>query len=345
MDMGVGEHEISRHVTNVPDNRLRAATVQRHNCGVDDRDPTGALLFSASAQRIVDYLNAHTPIPDWSVSRVAGGEQVHVHVHPETFLSVGQREPWPETFCVRMLDGASRFVPDSSVNPDYADHPLAQQVRAYAGMPLTDDLGQTFGTLCGVGPDPLTDVSEIDVELIELMADLLSSQLAMARTLDRQRRAAEIAEALAHTDALTGLTNRRGWDLLVQDAQQRIDAYGDLAAVAVIDLDGLKTVNDSAGHDAGDELICAAAAALSRTAGEADRLARYGGDEFVVLSNSVAVADLDAHFERFRSCLAEAGIAASIGHASTTPGLVTVMDAFALADANMYASKPARRTA
>lgn len=317
----------------------------RHTGRVDDRDPTGASLFSSTAQRIVDYLNAHTPIPDWSVSRVAGGEQVHVHVHPQTFLKVGQREPWPETFCVRMFAGASRIVPDSMASPDYADHPLAQQVRAYAGVPITDDFGHTFGTLCGVGPDPLADISDIDVELIELMADLLSSQLSMARTADRQRRAAEIAVALAHTDALTGLTNRRGWDLLVEDAQQRIDAYGDLVAVAVIDLDGLKAVNDSGGHDVGDDLIRDAAAALARAAGPADRLARYGGDEFVVLSNNVAVADLAAHFGRFRSSLAGAGISASVGFAPTNPGLVTVLDAFVRADAEMYTAKPSRRSA
>ncbi|MCW2830578.1 MAG: hypothetical protein JWP31_1270 [Aeromicrobium sp.] len=304
---------------------------------------TGADLFRESAQRIVDYLNVHTPIPDWSVTRIAGGEQVLVHVNAESLLIVGQRVPYPETFCVRMLEGAARLVPDSAADPDYADHPHAQMIRAYAGYPILDDQGTTFGTLCGLGPEPLVDPQAIDTELIALMGDLLSSQLAMSRTADRDRRAAEIAGALAHTDALTGLTNRRGWDVLVEDAQQRVDVYGDPVAVAVIDLDGLKSVNDAYGHEAGDELLRRVARVLDAAAGAGDRVARYGGDEFVVLANNVAVDDLTTHFDRFASALADEGISASMGCAASNAGLVTIRDAFRQADDQMYASKHARR--
>ncbi len=308
---------------------------------------SGADLFSASAQRIVDYLNAHTPMSDWSVSRVTNGEQVHLHVHDEGLLAVGQRVPWAETFCIRMLGGASRLVIDSQADPAYADHPDAAGIRSYAGFPILDDDGSTFGTLCGAGAEPLADADAVDAELIELMGELLSSQLAMARSADRDRRAAEIAEALAQRDALTGLTNRRGWDMLVADAQQRIDAYGDPVAVAVIDLDGLKAVNDAKGHNAGDELIRRAANALKAVAGSGDRVARYGGDEFALLSNNVTVADIPAHFGIFLDAMKSRGVDASIGHAATGPG-TSVTDAFAQADADMYASKlgrPATRRA
>lgn len=304
-------------------------------------DVDGADHFSASAQRIVDYLNAHTPMSDWSVSRVAGGEQVHVHVHDEGLLQVGQRVPWEETFCVRMLRGASRFVIDSHDDPDYADHPDAVGIRAYAGFPIMDDDGSTFGTLCGVGAEPLASMEAVDTELIALMGELLSSQLAMSRRADRERRAAEIADALAHRDALTGLTNRRGWDMFVADAQQRVDAYADPVAVAVIDLDGLKAVNDKRGHPAGDELIRRAANALTAVAGSGDRIARYGGDEFALLSNNVAVAELPAHFGIFMDAMAAHDVHASMGFASTGPG-ARVVDTFAKADADMYASKHAR---
>ncbi len=302
----------------------------------------GADIFSASAQRIVDYLNAHSPMPDWSVSRVAGGEQVHVHVHDEGLLEVGLRVPWEETFCIRMLDGASRVVIDSLSDPDYVDHPDAVGIRAYAGFPIIDDDGTTFGTLCGVGAEPIASADDVDFELVALLGDLLSSQLAMSRSADRERRAAEIAEALAHRDALTGLTNRRGWDMLVADAQQRVDAYGDLVAVAVIDLDGLKAVNDAKGHNAGDELIRRAANAMTAVASSSDRVARHGGDEFAVLSNNVAVDELPAHFGIFLDAMAAHGVNASIGFSATGPG-ASVIDAFAHADAEMYATKRAGR--
>ncbi len=304
----------------------------------------GADLFSASAKRIVDYLNANTPIPAWSVSRIAGGEQVHVHSHPEGILDVGLRVPWNDTFCIRMLNGASRLVLDSQADPAYADHPDASGVRAYAGFPIIDDDGSTFGTLCGVGPEPISDGDAVDAHLIELMGELLSSQLALSRSADRDRRAAEIAEALAQRDALTDLTNRRGWDMLVADAQQRVDAYGDPVAVAVIDLDGLKTVNDTHGHHAGDELLRTAGNALTQACGSGDRVARYGGDEFAVLSNNVAVADLPAHFGVFIDAMAARGVGASMGYAATGPG-ASVIDAFARADSEMYADKQSRANA
>jgi diguanylate cyclase (GGDEF)-like protein len=303
----------------------------------------GADLFSASAQRIVDYLNAHTPLPNWSVSRVAGGEQVHVHVHPDGLMDVGDRAPWEDTFCRRMTLGAAHVVPDSLSDPDYADLPDAQVVRSYAGFPITDADGSTFGILCGVGRDPLAGVGAVDEELIALMGDLLSSQLAMARGADRDRRQVEISQALANTDALTGLVNRRGWDLLVGDAQERVDAFGDPVAVAVVDLDGLKNVNDTLGHQAGDEKICSAAAALRSVAQPGDRVARYGGDEFAILSNNVAVADLPEHFGQFLGALSRYGVQASLGFSSTGPGVTTLAHAFATADAKMYVAKRARQ--
>lgn len=305
---------------------------------------TGADLFSSSAQRIVDYLNRHTPIADWSVSRVAGGEQVHVHVHPGELISVGTRAPWPTTFCNRMMLGAARVVVDSLNDPHYSDLPDAVAVRSYAGSPISDDDGTTFGILCGVGRKPLSGIDAIDAELIQLMGDLLSSQLAMARAADRGRREVEMADALANTDTLTGLVNRRGWDLLVGDAQQRVDSYGDLVAVGVIDLDGLKAVNDTLGHQAGDELLRRAGAALTAVELPIDRIARYGGDEFAILANNVAVADLAEHFGQFVEALAANGVEASLGFASTGPGDTSLIEAFAQADARMYETKQARRS-
>ena len=86
-------------------------------------------------------------------------------------------------------------------------------------------------------------------------------------------------EALAFTDTLTGTGNRNYMKLLLNDRvyQDAIDA------LVFIDLDGFKAINDTYGHDIGDEVLCECANRLHEIIREADTLIRHGGDEFVVL--------------------------------------------------------------
>lgn len=89
--------------------------------------------------------------------------------------------------------------------------------------------------------------------------------------------------SLAHTDALTGLLNRRSMQLELQAALAHC-APGRLVAVYLLDLDGFKPVNDRHGHDVGDELLVAVAQRLREVAGPSRPVARLGGDEFIVLA-------------------------------------------------------------
>ena len=98
-----------------------------------------------------------------------------------------------------------------------------------------------------------------------------------------ERRSTELElERMAYTDYLTGLPNRARFMAALEAARART-ADGDPSCVLLVDLDGFKAVNDVAGHDAGDQLLCEVAGALRSGARDRDLVARLGGDEFAVL--------------------------------------------------------------
>lgn len=99
---------------------------------------------------------------------------------------------------------------------------------------------------------------------------------------ERDKLSDELA-SLAQRDPLTGLFNRRRFDEELARAFAHARRYGSEVAAAMIDLDRLKHINDTLGHAAGDDALCAAATALTQTVRATDIVARLGGDEFAVL--------------------------------------------------------------
>ena len=94
-------------------------------------------------------------------------------------------------------------------------------------------------------------------------------------------------ETQAVTDSLTGLLNRRGFHQALDSALARVDRNGKRMAILYIDLDGFKRINDSLGHDAGDEILCRVARVLEACMRPYDIIARMGGDEFTALLDSL----------------------------------------------------------
>jgi diguanylate cyclase (GGDEF)-like protein len=134
------------------------------------------------------------------------------------------------------------------------------------------------------------------------------------------------AQARAATDPLTGLGNRR----LVEDALARTAAHSQRTgagfAVAMIDIDRFKSVNDTFGHEAGDALLVAIAGALTSETREYDVVGRRGGDEFIVLLPGLDAAQAAIAMERCRARIAGLRIGkppisatASFGIAATPP--------------------------
>jgi len=92
-----------------------------------------------------------------------------------------------------------------------------------------------------------------------------------------------LLDDLAHQDPLVELPNRRGFMRELRNLIARVGRYGESAAMLFVDIDGLKRINDSLGHRAGDEALIHVAGVLSGGVRESDWVARLGGDEFGIL--------------------------------------------------------------
>ena len=97
------------------------------------------------------------------------------------------------------------------------------------------------------------------------------------------------------TDPLTGVANRRGLLAAFEAESARAERGGEPLAIALIDLDDFKRLNDSLGHAAGDQALIQLAARARESLRPSDVLARFGGEEFVVLLPASDVAQAQRH--------------------------------------------------
>jgi diguanylate cyclase (GGDEF)-like protein/PAS domain S-box-containing protein len=155
------------------------------------------------------------------------------------------------------------------------------------------------------------------------------------------RKHAEQLAVIAATDPLTGLSTRRAWDAAIAQHMRHGPEDDRQLAVALLDLDGLKTVNDSRGHHAGDAALRAVAATLRKAVRDGDRVARFGGDEFAILIPGTTPEAMLALIERILGAVPEplsasAGIAMWHRHETADQLLQR-------ADAALYSAKRAGR--
>lgn len=163
------------------------------------------------------------------------------------------------------------------------------------------------------------------------------------------RKTAELhLEHVSTHDSLTGLYNRTHFDSEFNRLQNGLLLP---VSIVIVDLDGLKTVNDTAGHDAGDYLIISVARVLSEAVGTEGILARIGGDEFAALLPRIGQDAAQQIVQRIRSCQhyfnqanPRYAVDFSIGTATAHRG-GDIPKAFKHADAQMYADKMMRKAA
>ena len=161
-------------------------------------------------------------------------------------------------------------------------------------------------------------------------------------------RQADRLAALSETDALTGLFNSRGFSARLNAEVRRSRRYREPLSLLFLDLDGLKGINDCYGHRAGSETLRRVAHLIRSQLRETDAAARWGGDEFTILTpntgRDVALTLAERIRRRVAGSAAEWPLTASIGVATLTSDDATHGDSAALmrsADAAMYMAKNA----
>jgi len=127
-------------------------------------------------------------------------------------------------------------------------------------------------------------MTDAEATLVSAFADLMAITVDRARLLAAGNEQAEWAERVSHTDALTGLANARTLSRVLELEVARASRQGTDLSVVLFDVDGLATMNDAAGPAAGDDILREVAAVLAETVRLVDTVARWGGDEFLLVA-------------------------------------------------------------
>lgn len=252
-------------------------------------------------------------------------------------------------------------VRDASADARFRDNPLVTgdpNIRFYAGHPLVDSEGHALGTVCVIDrvPRQLDDAQrEALAALAEVVSGLLearrSNLLAERALADRefayrclQRYRSHLENRLAQ-DNLTGLLSRA-------ETERRSREYTDSGviapfALAVVDVDHFKRVNDLHGHAAGDSALKQIGQVINSHVSADDIAGRYGGEEFLLVLGCGSRDEMLATLERVRASVEALSLpfplTVSIGVALGSRGQDTVEDMFKRADAALYRAKAGGR--
>jgi diguanylate cyclase (GGDEF)-like protein len=242
-------------------------------------------------------------------------------------------------------DGRQVVVEDIAKDRLWVDF---RELAAEAGLaacwstPIRSVAGRVLGTFALYYHEP-RGPTEDELTLIEEAVRLASISIERGRALARN------AHDALH-DPLTGLANRALLDDRLEHALASSRRTNERIAVLFIDLDGFKEINDKDGHEAGDRALRAAARRILAAVRPSDTVARWGGDEFVLVRENVSGPDdVQELVERIQTALRERAaddreerdFAASIGVALSGEGPDTPASLLQAADRAMYRAKAA----
>ncbi len=264
------------------------------------------------------------------------------------------------SFCARTLAQTEPvIVEDTRLDAHFAHHPLVEKApnfRFYAGYPIRDRTGLPVGTLAVYDRSPRR-VTPVEVQALRDLADLAQREFLTAELCDAQAQIVaklDLARRSAMIDALTRVWNRRAAEELLALAVEQAEGEDTTLAVVMLDLDRFKEINDTAGHQVGDQVLRKVAAALVSNVRDGDAVCRYGGDEFLIILQHTSREEAERITGRIgqrigefplKTKTGEVAITISAGLALRSPGrCISGESLVELADQALYRNKMARRS-
>ena len=181
-----------------------------------------------------------------------------------------------------------------------------------------------------------------DIALVELLGQLIGASIGNISLFER-------IQHQARTDGLTGLANHRTFYEVLEKELWRSKRYGEQVSLIMVDIDNLKSINDTYGHKAGDSVIIEISRRIRESVRQIDTAARYGGDEFAIILPNTSLTDATVVAERMVSVVSstpviwrkdEIPISISVGLGQYGPD-DTPDDITARSDKALYAAKQA----
>lgn len=264
----------------------------------------------SDAQRIRAMLAMASGMLDMDLAALGefGEHYVARYVHdPIGVFAGGTTPPVDEALCREVLRTRSAvFLPDLNLHPEYRDTPAVarQGVNACFALPVGMD-GESRWVLVFLrrskgAADPA------DIATMELIADWLGNVL-------HQSAQTALLQHMALTDPLTGLPNRRAAEERLQNERANAARDGSGFALALVDLDHFKSINDCYGHAVGDEVLRAATRRFERDLRARDWVARWGGEEFLFVLHADSLEEAGHIVERLAERMRDNPVQTSVG--------------------------------